>query len=264
VIGSASSDIGGDWAWAVYAPSTGSIYAVPASSSAVLRIIPSAGTASEIGTLGTGPAKWKHAVYVPSTQAIYGVPYFASTIVKIDTANSDTVSTFGSLGTAQHKWEFGVVAPSNHVYLIPNQVGKVGKVNTETDQVTQFGSCPDNYRVGILAKTGMIYAIGGRMGGVQSSILKIDPQSDTTTTFGAIGVGHYLFLSMVATPAGPLYGIPAQSTKVLKIDPSDDSYVLFGFGTGGAGNYGSGVYSPFTGYIYGEHLRRSGSLGAPF
>ena len=73
-------------------------------------------------------------------------------------------------------------------------------------------------------------------------------QADTVTTFGSLS-GSNKWLGGVLAPNGCIYGIPRNSTTVLKIDPSDDSVSTFG-SLSGSNKWSSGVLAP-NGCIYG-------------
>ena len=73
-------------------------------------------------------------------------------------------------------------------------------------------------------------------------------QADTTTTFGSL-TGTVKWVGGVLAPNGMIYGIPYDSTTVLKIDPTTDTATTFGSLTGMAKLQG-GVLAP-NGMIYG-------------
>ena len=60
-----------------------------------------------------------------------------------------------------------------------------------------------------------------------TTVLKIDPSTDTATTFGNLA-GTIKWLGGVLADNGMIYGIPLNSTSILKIDPSTDTATTFG------------------------------------
>ena len=52
---------------------------------------------------------------------------------------------------------------------------------------------------------------------ILTSVLKIDPVTDTATTIGSLS-GTYKWAGGILAPNGMVYGIPYNSTTVLKID----------------------------------------------
>jgi len=64
-------------------------------------------------------------------------------------------------------------------------------------------------------------------------VLKIDPTTDTASTFGSLS-GTNKWAGGVLAPNGMIYGIPINSTTVLKINPDittpfDNNVPLAGF-----------------------------------
>ena len=71
---------------------------------------------------------------------------------------------------------------------------------------------------------------------------------DTTSNFGSLsGTGKWI--GGVLAPNGCIYGIPLNSTSILKIDPLNDSVSTFG-NLSGTGKWYGGVLAP-NGCIYG-------------
>ena len=73
-------------------------------------------------------------------------------------------------------------------------------------------------------------------------------QTDTTSTFGSLA-GASKWVGGVLAPNGCIYGIPYNSTTVLKIDPATDTTSTFG-SLAGADKWLGGVLAP-NGCIYG-------------
>jgi len=58
-----------------------------------------------------------------------------------------------------------------------------------------------------------------------ATTLKIDPTTDTATTFGSLG-GSYYYAGGLVAPNGYIYGIPYNSSQVLKIGSGFDDVPL--------------------------------------
>jgi len=110
-----------------------------------------------------------------------------------------------------------------------------------------FGSLSadaDKWFGGVLAVNGMIYGVPYS----STSILKIDPTTDTTTTFGSLA-GTLKWAGGVLAPNGCIYCIPYDSVTILKIDPITDTATTFG-SLDGTSKWRGGVLSA-SGMIYG-------------
>jgi hypothetical protein len=73
--------------------------------------------------------------------------------------------------------------------------------------------------------------------------------SDATSTFGSLGSGGYKWWGGVLAPNGYIYGIPFNSTSILKINPATPGASTFG-SLAGSTKWHSGILAP-NGYIYG-------------
>jgi hypothetical protein len=92
------------------------------------------------------------------------------------------------------------------------------------DAVTTFGAlgaAAGKWVGGVLAPNGMIYGIPDN----SMTVLKIDPTTDTATTFGSL-VGATKWMGGVLAPNGMIYGIPYSSATVLKIDPDSAAFCV--------------------------------------
>jgi hypothetical protein len=80
-------------------------------------------------------------------------------------------------------------------------------------------------------------------------VLKIDPGTDSTSTFGDFSGAAAKWLGAVLSPNGHIYGLPSTATSVLKIDPYTDSATTFGDIAVGDYKWWGGVLAP-NGAIY--------------
>ena len=102
---------------------------------------------------------------------------------------------------------------------------------------------------GVLSPQGVIYGIPS----AATSILRIDPSSDTISFFGSVGTPQGTkWCGGVLAPNGAIYGMPYLLSQVLKIDPAESSaYTLAARYTPGpfGADFNGGVLSP-RGIIY--------------
>merc|ERR1712232_1068622 len=71
------------------------------------------------------------------------------------------------------------------------------------------------WQTGITAPNGMIYALPP----YANTVLKINPVTDTTTTFGELGEEAYKWRHGVVAMNGNIYAVPDTAQTVLKIEP---------------------------------------------
>ena len=101
-----------------------------------------------------------------------------------------------------------------------------GTAYPQTNRVgTTFGSLAgaNKWFGGVLAENGMIYGVPY----TSSTVLKIDPTTNTASTFGSI-VETAKYQGGVLAENGMIYCIPRDMTIVLKIDPTTDTISTFG------------------------------------
>jgi hypothetical protein len=117
------------------------------------------------------------------------------------------------------------------------------------DGFYQFGSLSgsNKWGGGVLAPNGKIYGIPRN----STTVLEIDPATNTTTTFGSLS-GSNKWRGGVLAPNGKIYGIPFDSTTVLEIDPATNTTTTFG-SLSGSSKWVGGVLAP-NGKIYGIPL----------
>ena len=86
--------------------------------------------------------------------------------------------------------------------------------STQSATISTFGSLAgtSKWAGGVLAPNGMIYGMPYN----STTILKIDPTTDTATTFGSLS-GTNKWFGGVLAPNGRIYGIPQSSIVVLAI-----------------------------------------------
>ena len=113
-------------------------------------------------------------------------------------------------------------------------------------QASVFGSLAgvDKWVGGVRAGNGCIYGVPYD----STTVLKIDPSDDSTTTFGSLTGGNKWNGGVLAVN-GYIYCIPRDSTTILKIDSSNDSTSTFG-SLAGSDKWSGGVLAD-NGYIYG-------------
>jgi hypothetical protein len=83
-----------------------------------------------------------------------------------------------------------------------------------------------------------------------TTVLKIDPTTDTATTFGSLSANTYKWMGGVLAPNGLIYSIPNSNSVVatLIIDPTTDTATTF-VTPGGSYYYAGCVVAP-NGCIY--------------
>lgn len=164
-----------------------------------------------------------------------------------DFSVTESISGFGNV-VGNNKTLGGVLAPNGNIYLIPNQFATVFKIDTTADTVTSLGSAGGRWSGGVLAPNGKIYCPPYY---TTTSILEIDPSTDTFTTFGSVTqpAGGNGWFGAVLANNGLIYCIPNNSADVLIIDPDDQSVSTFSTAYTGTDKWVGGVLGP-NGKIY--------------
>jgi hypothetical protein len=199
----------------------GNLYSMPTASKTVLKIDPTTDSVSEIGTFSPGSVQMSDTILAPNGM-IYGVPQNNAYCHKFD-PNSEVLSTIGPLLSGPDRWNGGVLAPNDCIYGVPYNVSPVLKINTVNDDITTFGSLAGTYKwINGCVVGDYIYCSPVNA----TTILKINWTNDTLSTFGNFpGTGKWS--DLILAPDGYIYGIPFRHTQILRIDPSDDSTLLF-------------------------------------
>ena len=134
--------------------------------------------------------------------------------------------------------------PQNFSNPTVGTAGTVGFAITTTQDGSGILSGADKWIGGVLAPNGKIYGIPYD----STSVLVIDPATNTTSTFGSLS-GTDKWTGGVLAPNGKIYGIPRDSTSVLVIDPATNTISTFG-SLSGDDKWAGGVLAP-NGKIYG-------------
>lgn len=184
---------------------------------------------------------YQSAVYLPDKQLVYVLPGTSSRqSIKYDPA-TDVATLFGPTGLSQAGF---VRAPNGFVYGIPSALAaaKVQKFDPSTETYTAIGPAADatvnKWFGGVLAPNGCIYGIPL----TKTTVLKIDPTTDTVTEFGSLAATTTKWRGGVLAPNGKIYCIPYSVSSVLVIDPSNDTTSTFGDVTKFIGNGATGTY----------------------
>ncbi|MBN2160665.1 MAG: chitobiase/beta-hexosaminidase C-terminal domain-containing protein [Spirochaetes bacterium] len=216
----------------------GKIYGMPLNVTNVLVIDP---VAKSVGYINGTPSGYWGGVLAPNGR-IYCMPSTAGNVLVID---PDT-ETFYTIGSGLGSCNGGVLAPNGNIYAISS--GYILLIDPDADTVSTFGSTPTGYRGAVLASNGMIYGIP--WSSTCDTILKIDPTTNTATTFGDVSsvAATYRWAGGALAPNGKIYGMPYMATYVLEIDPDTETLNLISIASGP--NSVGAVLAP-NGKIYG-------------
>jgi hypothetical protein len=151
---------------------------------------------------------------------IYGIPTNARRVVKFNPVDKSMTEIGPDLGNAEWKWRDGVLADNGSIYCAPlnsNQVLKIdtinGTVTTLDAQVPQNGNFM--WSTGALAMDKCIYFMPAHA----HRILKVNPEDDSVNTVGDdLGEG-FKYSGAVAVNDGSIFGIPHESSTVIRFDP---------------------------------------------
>ncbi len=197
----------------------GKIYCIPVNSTKVLMIDtnPTTPTATLISIdLGAVTGKY-YKGYIADNGMIYCPPLNASRVLQIDTTN-DVVSLIGNdLGADGGKYVNGLIVDGDKLYCAPLNTNRVLKVNTLDSTANHIGiDLNSYYELGSLFESGEVYS--------------------------------KYFIGLKANN-NKLYFAPVYISKVLEVNPNDDTTALVGSTVGGFNMYVSGVES-VTGKLY--------------
>ena len=188
--------------------------------------------------------QWHGAALNKDSTAIYCIPSNAKEVLKVD-LSTFTTSLINIEIPKQYtdfdldlsnKWYGGIRGKDNAVYGVPYKSGSVLRIDTESDSATlvgpDFGSGKWNWHGGIEA-SGSIYAFPSH----SNFVLKIDttnksrgqdctllpiPRAPSDT------VQNYKWLGGSVGFDGNIYGMPCDSSSILKINVETNECTTFG------------------------------------
>ena len=206
-----------------------------------------------------GQDKWLGGV-LGSDGCVYGVPGHSKTVLRID-PKTDAVSTLlptnGKPLIGKYKWLRGNLHPDGAIYCIPSHAPTVLKIDCTSDPpiITEMGGPhPGDWKwhgAVLSPYDNCIYGIPQ----FAESVLKIDPQTQTTSEIGgpfpgASPTGKHKWYGGLLGGDGCIYGIPQCATSVLKIDPFTQTATMMGSLEAGGWKWHGGVTGK-DGCIYG-------------
>ena len=235
----------------------GKIYGIPYSSTDILIINPTTGSAirTTLGASLTGTAKWAGGV-LANNGKIYGIPYDSTDILIINpTTGSATRTTMGASLTGTAKWEGGALGNDGKIYGIPRNSTDILIINPTTGSATRTTmgaslSGSGKWAGGALGNDGKIYGIPYS----STDILIINPTTGSAirTTMGANLTGNYKWTGGILGNDGKIYGISNASADILIINTTTGSATRSDMGaslSGSAKWYGGALGND--GKIYG-------------
>ena len=211
------------------------------------------GTSSAIDTVAAeqNVVFWFNVAGAGSTPSVVGAGRSVGIAITSGASNISIGNTIASLVDAG--FTIGSSGDGNVVFVAktpdtfsnPSAGTAVGFAVTSSANGSGSLSGSDKWVGGVLAPNGKIYGIPYN----STSVLVIDPATNTTSTFGSLGSGIFKWFGGVLAPNGKIYGIPYRSTSVLVIDPATNTTSTFG-SLSGNDKWGGGVLAP-NGKIYG-------------
>jgi len=201
------------------------ILCVPSNAQRVLQIHEETNAVIEIGPFFHGQNKWYGGI-LGDDGAIYGIPYTASGILRIGYPynGSDDVRIIGSFPQNQYLWHGGVKSPHNGaIYAFPSHADQVLKIQTRASECVNASTCNEEQRF---------------------FLLDIHRQANDDRC------RRYQWLGGCIGADGNIYGIPSDSTSILKIDPRTDHVTTFGHVTSQKNKWQGAVLSPSDGRVY--------------
>lgn len=218
------------WMWhgAATTADNKTIFCVPSNAQRVLQIQVETNLVSEIGPTFHGQNKWYGGI-LGDDGAVYGIPYTASGVLRIgnssvvsNSENCTCIRVIGSFPPKQFLWHGGVKSPHNGaIYAFPSHANQVLKIATRLESL---GNDHEDDR--------------------QLSLLDIHRRVDDDSC------RRYQWLGGCIGADGCIYGIPSDSTSILKIDPFTDHVTTFGRVSPQKNKWQGAVLSPIDGCIY--------------
>lgn len=218
----------------------GCIYAAPSTAQTVLKIDTSADTYSLVATSATaGLSKYGGAVYATNGKT-YFCPQTAKAVMVIDSAD-DSSYFFDSTGvvasdtagnmTGSAKW-YGIYQGANgKLYCVPYNATEVMVID------------PSNDSISFIDSAGATTFGGGNLSGAQkwdgacvygdsiycspsnaTDFLKINSSAGTCARFGTVPAGTAKWAISTIGPNDRIYMFPYFDNRVLKLNPSDDTF----------------------------------------
>jgi hypothetical protein len=220
------------WMWhgAASTADNKTILCVPSNAQRVLQIQVETNSVSEIGPTFHGQNKWYGGI-LGDDGAVYGIPYTASGVLRIGHSNMvssnngencNIIRVIGSFPEKQYLWHGGIKSPHNGaIYAFPSHANQVLKIST---RLKSLGHDHEDDH--------------------QLSLLDIHRRADDDCFF------RYQWLGGCIGADGCIYGIPSDSTSILKIDPVTDHVTTFGRVPAQKNKWQGAVLSPIDGCIY--------------
>lgn len=217
------------WADSVLGPNN-ILYGIPSDARQVVRLDPVTGLLSLIGpNWGTKAQKWNYGSPT-SDGGIIAFPDTSTTALRIDTL-TDTVATINfdsNPAVLQSPWSASILVGNTTLIGVPFNSGKPAIVDSTKRTGTYLPSATTDWGHawigGILAANGMIYCIPY----YAATVLRIDPNARSTSTFGSLGTRVAKWSAGVVAPDGSIFGIPCSSPQVLQINTTSDQALVFG------------------------------------
>jgi len=231
-------------------------FAVPSHARSVLRVDPLREEVSLLDEdVGAGKYKWLRAV--ATEDAVFGIPCCADRVLRIDAATG-AVETLRKLpeedDVTSWRWHGAQQSPTDGcIYAPPANSRHVLKVDPATlacDLLTIDGLSPttSQFYGGILDDFGAVWGVPFRSG----AVLKAHQGRARAIAVAEPGFEQNHHGGLKCAVTGAVFGFPANSDKILRIDPRTDTVSHLEVpGPRGKYQWGGGVQCPETGVIYG-------------
>lgn len=219
--------------------SNGIIYCSPGAATVGLKINTSTKASSTFGTFSAGTFKYGGAVF--ANGSIYFIPATANTVAKVN-ISTDAVTwldstgvvgsdTGGNLGATTQKWYGAYRGVDGKIYCIPYNATSVLVINPSTDAITFIDTTGTiGTPSGNLTGTGK-WDAGGQVGNFlygapsdATDAIKINTSNGTCSRVGTFPAGTSKWVFAVLAPNGYLYMMPYYDNRIIKYNPSDDSF----------------------------------------